>query len=92
MGVGQGPSDTLEEEANGTDAQTLASAAEAGAMGGVLAGVESSAGLEDLAERQVDEDAHREDHPAGDLEGEGTASGVEAASGLEDLPNLAGGG
>jgi hypothetical protein len=48
-------------------------------MGGVLAGVEAAAGFEDLAEGQVGEDAHGEDHPAGDLEGEGAASGVEAA-------------
>jgi hypothetical protein len=83
----RGAGDALEEQARRGDAQALARAAEGGAVRCVLVVVEA-AGLEDLADGHLGEEAHGQDHLAGDLEGEGASAGVEAAGVLEDLQDV----
>ncbi len=53
--------------------------------------MEGGAGLEDGADGEVGEEAHGEDDPAGDLEGEGAGAGVDAAGVAQDLQDLVGG-
>ena len=54
-------------------------------MGRVFVGVETSNGLENLADGQVGQNAHGQHHPASDLKGQHAASSVKVASDFEDL-------
>ena len=65
LGPGQRADDLLEEVPHRGDAQPLPGHAEAGAMGRLLADAEPPGVLEDLADRQVGQQPHGQDHPAG---------------------------
>src|SRR5207253_822208 len=54
-----------------------------------VVGHEAAGGLEDLADGHLGEDAHGQDQPAGDLEGQGAAAAVQAAGVAEHLQKLA---
>jgi hypothetical protein len=87
LGGGEQTGGALEEAADGAQTEALACQAETGAVRGLLAGAEAAAGFEDLADRQVREDAHSQDHPEDNLTGEAADAQVEAGGVGECLQN-----
>ena len=77
----------LEQVADGRDAQALPGHAQAGSMGTLLADSEPACMLEDLADRQVGQQPHGQDHPANDLVGQCATSLIGFTGGREDLAN-----
>ena len=73
LGPGQRADDPLEEVPDRGDPQPPPGHAEAGAMRRLLADAESSGVLEDLPDRQVGQDPHREHDPEDDLVGQHAA-------------------
>ena len=90
LGPGQRANDLLEQVTHGGDAQALPGHAEAGAMGRLLAEAESAGVLEDLADRQLGQQPHRQDHPADDLVGQFATSWIGSAGRLKGLANRLG--
>jgi len=80
--------DPLEEMLHGFHTQPLTCDTEAGTMGRVFPAAQSPGVLEDLADRQVGKQAHRQYHPEHDLVGQGTSSRVDSARGRESLFNV----
>ena len=71
-------------------AQALTGDAEAGAMRRLLALAEPPGGLEDLSDRQLGQQAHRQHHPADNLVGQLATSLIGSAGGLKGLANRLG--
>jgi len=79
--------DLLKEVANRGDAQALSGHAKAGPMGVFLAEAEPACVLEDLADRQLGQQSHGQDHPADDFVGEFAASLIGSSGGRKGLAN-----
>ena len=71
-------------------AQPLTGDAEAGAMWRLLALAEPPGGLEDLSDRQIGQQPHRQHHPQDDLVRQPAAACIDPARGCERLLNVLG--
>src|SRR5438309_4000232 len=91
LGPRQGMNDRLEEPADRGDAQALPGHAQAGPMRGRLAEAESAGVLEDLADGQLGQDPHGQDHPADDLMGQLATARIEPSRRPEGLADGLGG-
>ena len=90
LGPGQRANGLFEQATHGGDAQPLPGHAETRAMGRLLAEAESAGVLEDLADRQLGQQPHRQDHPADDLVGQFATSLIGSAGRLKGLANRLG--
>ena len=87
---GQGSNDLGEQMPHRCHAQPLTGDAEAGAMGRLLALAQPPGVFEDLSDRQIGQQPHRQYHPQNDLVSQPTASRIDPASGRERLLNVRG--
>ena len=87
IGPGQRANDLLEQVSHRGDAQALPSHTQAGPMRGHLADAESPRVLEDLADRQLGQQPHGQDHPANDFVRQCAASRIRLAGDLKGLAN-----
>jgi hypothetical protein len=79
--------DLLEQVADGGDAQALPGHAQAGPMGSLLTEAEPACVLEDLADWQVVQQSHGQDHPANDFVGQCAPSLIGFPGGRKGLAN-----
>jgi hypothetical protein len=87
----QKPGPALRPSALGRCAQASPGHAQAGPMRGRLSEAESAGVLEDLADRQLGQDPHGQDHPADDLMGQLAAAGIDPPGRPEGLADGLGG-